>query len=72
MSAYLGTDNLRRLMKAFATSQFQYCPLVWMFHSRKMSHKINRLLARAVTIAYKDFASTIVALLEKDTTVIIQ
>ena len=22
------------LMKAFVTSQFNYCPLIWMFHSR--------------------------------------
>ena len=48
MSAYLGTDKLRLLMTAFVTSQFQYCPLVWMFHSRKMNNKINRLHERAL------------------------
>ena len=36
MSTYLGTDKLRLLMGAFVTSLFQYCPLVWMFHSRKI------------------------------------
>ena len=40
MSTYIGTDKLRLLMRAFVTSQFQYCPLVWMFHSRKMNNKI--------------------------------
>ena len=58
MSAYLGTDKLRLLMNAFVTSQFQYCPLVWMFHSRKMNSKINRLHERALRIAYKDYTST--------------
>ena len=71
MSAYLGTDKLRLLMKAFVTSQFQYCPLVWMFHSRRMNSKINRLHERALRIAYKDYTSTFVALLEKDKSVTI-
>ena len=71
MSAYLGTDKLRLLMRAFVTSQFQYCPLVWMFHSRKMNNKINRLHERALRIAYKDYTSSFVSLLEKDRSVTI-
>ena len=71
MSAYLGTDKLRLLMRAFVTSQFQYCPLVWMFHSRKMNNKINGLHERALRIAYKDFCSGFAALLEKDRSVTI-
>ena len=71
MSTYLGTDKLRLLMRAFVTSQFQYCPLVWMFHSRKMNNKINRLHERALRIAYKDYTSSFVSLLEKDRTVTI-
>ena len=70
MSAYLGTDKLRLSMRAFVTSQFQYCPLVWMFHSRKMNNKINRLHERALRIAYKDFCSSFATLLEKDRSVI--
>ena len=71
MSTYLGTDKLRLLMRAFVTSQFQYCPLVWMFHSRKMNNKINRLHERALRIAYKDYASSFESLLEKDRSVTI-
>ena len=71
MSDYLGTDKLRLLMRAFVTSQFQYCPLVWMFHSRKMNNKINRLHERALRIAYKDFCSSFATLLEKDRSVTI-
>ena len=52
-------------MRAFVTSQFQYCPLVWMFYNRKMNNKINRLHERALRIAYKDFYSSFAALLEK-------
>ena len=64
-STYLGTDKLRLLMRAFLTSQFQYCPLVWMFHSRKMNDKVNRLHERALRIAYKDYTASFVSLLEK-------
>ena len=31
---YMDSKKWRVLMNAFLTSQFSYCPLVWMFHSR--------------------------------------
>ena len=34
ISPYMDQSKLRTLMRAFITSQFQYCPLIWMFHSR--------------------------------------
>ena len=33
----------RLLFKTFIESQFSYCPLVWMFCSKTMNKKINRL-----------------------------
>ena len=33
----------RILMNAFITSQFSYCPLVWMSNSRTMNNKINKI-----------------------------
>ena len=35
VSHYINFEQRRMIMKAFITSQFSYCPLVWMFHSRK-------------------------------------
>ena len=35
--------ELNKLMKAFITSQFSYCPLIWMFHSRNINNKIIRI-----------------------------
>ena len=40
-------------MKAFAESQFGYCPLIWMFHSRGLNNKINRIHERALRITDK-------------------
>ena len=54
VSKYLSKDKLRIIMKTFIESQFNYCPLVWMFHSRTMNNKINRLHERALRIVYKD------------------
>ena len=40
------------LMNAFFTSQFSYCSLTWMFHSRKLNNKINRLHERCLRVVY--------------------
>ena len=57
------------LMNAFLNSQFNYCPLIWMCHSRENNNKINRLHERCLRIIYKDMRSSFNALLEKDDSV---
>ena len=41
-------------MNSFFDSQFAYCPLVWMCHSRWMNNKINNLHYRTLRIIYRD------------------
>ena len=53
-------------MKAFIESQFSYCPLIWMFHSRGVNNKINHLHERSLRIVYKDNISSFEDLLKKD------
>ena len=53
-------------MKAFIESQFGYCPLIWMFHSRGVNNKINHLHERSLRIVYKDNISSFEDLLKKD------
>ena len=50
----MNKNKLRVLMKAFIESQFGYCPLIWMFQSRKLNNKINRLHKRALRLVYKN------------------
>ena len=50
ISHLLDQEKLRILMRAFIYSQFQYCPLAWMFHSRKLNNNINKLHERALRI----------------------
>ena len=54
------------LMNAFFNSQFNYCSLIWMCHSRENNNKINRLHERYLIIIYNDKRSSFDALLEKD------
>ena len=58
VSHYMSTDKKRLIMKAFIESQFGYCPLVWMFCSRTMNARINRIHVRALRIVYNDLGST--------------
>ena len=69
VSIYMTTNKLRILMKAFIESQFGYCPLIWMFHSRTLNNTINRIHERALRIVYKDHNSTFQELLNKDDSV---
>ena len=54
------------LMNAFFKSNFNYCPLVGMYHSRLNNRKINRLHERCLRIIYNDKTSSFESLLEKD------
>ena len=54
------------LLRAFIESQFNYCPLIRMFHSRTLNNKINRLHVKALRIVYRDCESKFDELLEKD------
>ena len=66
ISPYMSTEKLRCILKAFIESQFGYCPLVWMYHSRTLNNRINRLHERALRITYKDSKLTFQELLDLD------
>ena len=66
ISNFMCQNKLRILMKAFIESQFGYCPLIWMFHSRTLNNRINRLHERALRLVYKNTHLTFEELLRKD------
>ena len=62
--------KLRIIIKAFVSSQFAYCPLIWMFDTRQINHnKINKLHEWALRIVYNDHFSSFEELLSKDKSV---
>ena len=66
ISKYFTQETRRLIMKTFIESQFNYCPLIWMCHSRGLNQKINKLHERALRVAYKNSDLTFEKLLEKD------
>ena len=60
----MNKEKLRILMNA----QFNYCLLIWMFHSRTLNNKINKLHERALRLVYKDYISSFENLINIDNT----
>ena len=69
ISQYLSQHKKWILFKTFIMSQFNYCPLVWMCHSRGLNNKINNIHKRALRIVYQDKKSNLQDLLQKDKSV---
>ena len=66
VSEYMSLQKRRILMKSFITSQFNYCPIVWMYNSWSLNNKVNHINERALRIVYQDFQSNFSALLVKN------
>ena len=69
ISQYLSEHKKRILFKTFIMSQFNYCPLVRMCHSRGLNNKINNIHKRALRIVYQDKKSNLQDLLQKNNSV---
>ena len=59
-------EKRRILMKASIESQVNYCPLIWMFHSRTMNNTINLIQERALRLVCSKYSSEYDELLKKD------
>ena len=52
-------------------SQFSYCRLTWMCHSRNINNQINKLYECTLRLVYNDKSSSFRELLERDNSVTI-
>ena len=59
-------QKCRLLTCSYITSQFNYCPLVWMIHNTKLNKKINKVHERALRIVYGDHKTKFSELLNID------
>jgi len=71
ISPYMEIHQRKLIMNAFITSQFGYCPLIWMFHSRRLNTRINRIQEKSLRIVYKDNTSSFEELLIRDESITI-
>ena len=69
IAPFMNITKRKILMNAFFNAQFSYCPLTWMFHSRKLNNKINKLHQRCLRIVHNNNISTHEELLETDNSV---
>ena len=68
ISQYLSQIKKRILFKTL-TSQFSYCSLALMCHSRGLNNKINNIHKRALRIVYQDKKSHLQDLLQTEKSV---
>ena len=68
---YMDFEKRRSLMKAFVISQFNYCPLIWMFHNRALNNRINKIHERTLRLVYQNKNLSFSELLELDNAVTI-
>ena len=71
ISTLMSFNQRKIIMNAFITSQFNYCPLIWMCHSRTLETQINRIHERALKIVYRENDSSFETLLKKSGSVTI-
>ena len=69
ISKFMDTEKIVLMMNTFVMSQFSYCPLIWMFHDRRINNKVNKIHERALRIAYRDSHSCFESLLERNNSV---
>ena len=65
LTKILTLQQRKTFMKSFIDSQFNYCPLIWMQHTRSLNNKINKLQERSLRIVYEDYTSSFDNLLKK-------
>ena len=63
---YMSVEKKKILMNSFFNAQFNYCPLVWMLHSRRNNSIIRNLHERCLRLIYNDKNSSYEELLTKD------
>ena len=52
--SYMDIKRRPVLMNPFITSEFPYCPLVWMFQNRTLNNRINKIHERALRLVCKN------------------
>ena len=69
VTPFIGLSKRKLLKNAFFTSQFSYCPLIWMCHSRGNNRKTNMLYERCLRITYNDKQASFTESLNKGNSV---
>ena len=66
LNTYLSPDQATKICNTIIVSNFNYCPLVWLFCSDAANDEINRAHKRCLRILYQDYESSFQLLLSRD------
>ena len=66
LNTYLSPDQATKICDTIILSNFNYCPLVWLFCSDAANDEINRAHKRCLRVLYQDFESSFQLLLSRD------
>ena len=69
ISSLLDPKKKSLVFNAVIKSQFNFCPLIWMFSSRRSNNLINRTHERSLRTVYNDTSSTFQELLQRNRSV---
>ena len=65
LNSLLNFDQKKVLVNSFIYANFNYCPLVWHFCSKRSFNKIEKIQYRALQFLYNDYESEYSVLLKK-------
>ena len=65
LQMFLNFEEKKTLINSYFYSNFNYCPLVWIFSSAKSLNKVESLLKRALSFLYEDYVSPYDELFQK-------
>ena len=64
LANFMTYEQKKILFNSFVKSQFNYCPLIWMFCSRTRNNQINSIQERALRITYNNYINSYSELLQ--------
>ena len=65
LNNYISREQALAVCNAVILSNFNYCPLIWLFCNEGANKKIDRTRKRALRIPYKDYESSFETLLAR-------
>ena len=66
ISSLIRFEQRKPIVNLVIISHLSYCPLAWMFHSRRLNNRIDHIHGRALRIIYQDYNSSSKELFRKD------
>ena len=64
VAPYLIHEKSKILYNTFVMSNFNYCPLIWMYHGKTSNNQVDRVRKRALRILHNHFNAQFEVLLE--------